>query len=196
MKSSRWLPWAVALICLVPMGWLLWKWAHNDLGINSIEYVARFTGRWALRFLLATLAITPLRRIPGLNPLIRIRRTLGLVAFGYGVFHGIHYFWRDAQWNWQIILEDLTIRRFFIAGAVSLVLMTPLAATSFNAAIRWMGGKRWQRLHRLVYLSAMAAIVHYVWQAKSINLTPLIYAAALFILLAIRAALAVRRMRG
>lgn len=187
------MPWMVALLCATPMAWLLWKWAHNDLGINSIEYVARFTGRWALRFLLATLAISPLRRLPGLNSLIRIRRTLGLVAFSYGLFHGIHYFWRDAQWNWQIIAEDLTIRRFFIAGAVALLLMTPLAATSSNAAIRWMGGKRWQLLHRLVYLSAVSAIVHYVWQAKSINLTPLIYAAVLVVLLAIRVILAVKR---
>jgi sulfoxide reductase heme-binding subunit YedZ len=183
MKKSSIL---VFLLCLAPLLYLAWKWQRNDLGINSIEYVARYTGKWTLRLLLVTLAITPLRHVPRLNGLIRYRRMLGLFTFTYGFLHGLHYFWRDAQWYWEIIVEDLTIRRFFIAGAISLLLMAPLAATSSNAAIRWMGGKRWRWLHRLIYLSAVAAVIHYLWQAKGIDLLPLFYAAILALLLALR----------
>ncbi len=188
MWKSSWLKPVVAALCLAPLAWLGWEWYHQRLGINSIEYVARFTGRWTLRLLLATLAITPLRRLPGLSPLILLRRMLGLITFFYGALHGLHYFWRDAQWNLEVIAEDLTFRRFFIAGGVALLLMTPLAATSFDAAVRWMGGRRWRILHRLIYLSAVAAIVHYMWLAKGIVVTPLYYGAVLLTLLAARVA--------
>ena len=193
MWKSPWLPRIVFIACLAPLIWLSWLWYQNRLGINSIEYVARYTGRWTLRLLLTTLAITPLRRIPGLSPLIRFRRMLGLFTFLYGTLHGLHYFARDAQWIWQVIEEDLTVRRFFIAGAFALLLMTPLALTSTDASVRRLGGRRWQRLHRLIYLSAIAAIVHYLWQGKSINLTPLIYAGILAILLAARIVFYFRR---
>ena|SRR5688572_2545168 len=187
MWKSPWAKRAVFVACLAPMAWLAYRWINNDLGINSIEFVARYTGRWTLRLLLVTLAITPLRWIPGLSPLILFRRMVGLFAFFYGLFHGVHYFARDAQWNWEVIVEDLTYRRFFIAGAVALLLMAPLAATSFDAAIRWLGGKKWQWLHRLIYLSALAAIIHYLWQGKSLTLTPLIYLAVLVLLMTARA---------
>jgi sulfoxide reductase heme-binding subunit YedZ len=187
MWKSRWLKPLVAALCLSPLVWLGWEWYHQRLGINSIEYVARFTGRWTLRLLLVTLAITPLRRLPGLNPLIRLRRMLGLITFLYAVLHGVHYFGRDAQWNLEVIVEDLTFRRFFIAGAVALALMIPLAATSFDAAVRRLG-RRWQHLHRLIYFSAAAAIVHYVWLAKGLTLTPLYYGAILLALLIARVA--------
>lgn len=194
MWKSPWLPRIVFALCLAPLAVLIWLWQSNALGINALEYVQRYTGRWALRLLLASLAITPLRRIPGLAPLARFRRMLGLFAFFYGALHGWHYFARDAQWNWQVIQEDLTFRRFFIAGAVSLLLMAPLAATSFDRAIRWMGGKRWQLLHRLVYLSVIAAVVHYLWQGKgSFDPTPLVYAGVAFLLLAARVVFAVRK---
>lgn len=193
MWKSPWLPRIVFAACLAPLVWLGWKWLHHELGINSIEFVARYTGRWTLRLLLITLAITPLRRIPGLSPLIRFRRMLGLFTFFYGVLHGLHYFGVDAQWNVQVITEDLTFRRFFIAGAAALLLMAPLALTSTDSAIRRLGGKRWQRLHRLVYVSAVAAITHYVWQGKVATLTPLIYAGVLALLLAIRLVLFVMR---
>jgi len=186
MSRSSWLKTVVFLACLAPALWLAWKWYQDDLGINRIENVARYTGRWTLHLLLASLAITPLRRIPGLRSLIRVRRMVGLFTFFYGVGHGLHYFAVDAQWDLLVITEDLTYRRFFIAGAIALLLMAPLAATSFNRSIRWMGGKRWQLLHRLVYLSAISAIIHYVWQAKGINLTPLYYAGVLAVLLAAR----------
>jgi len=187
--SSPWLSRIAFVLCLLPLAWLAWRWWHNDLGINRIEFVARYTGRWTLRILLASLAITPLRRIPGLSPLIRFRRMLGLFAFFYGTLHAFHYFGIDVQWNFQTIVEDLTYRRFFIAGAISLALMVPLAATSFDKAIRWIGGKRWQLLHRLVYISAIAAIVHFWWQGKVGTQTPQLYAAILTVLLAIRVVL-------
>jgi sulfoxide reductase heme-binding subunit YedZ len=197
MWKSPWLPRLVFAACLAPMAVLIWHWQHNQLGINAIEYVQRYTGRWALRLLLASLAVTPLRRIPGLGPIQRFRRMLGLFAFFYGVVHGWHYFARDAQWNLAIIREDLTIRRFFIAGAVSLALMAPLAATSFDRAIRWMGGRRWQLLHRLVYVSAIAAVVHYLWQGKGgLDPSPLVYSAVLALLLGVRVVFAVRRRIG
>jgi sulfoxide reductase heme-binding subunit YedZ len=186
MWKSPWLSRIVFAACSAPMLWLVWRWWNDNLGINSLEFVARYTGRWTLRLLLVTLAITPLRRIPGLSPLVRFRRMIGLFTFFYGVAHGLHYFARDAQWDWARIVEDLTYRRFFIAGAIALLLMAPLAATSSDRAIRWMGGRRWQRLHRLVYLSAVAAVIHYLWQAKGIDLKPLIYAGILGLLLLAR----------
>jgi len=183
---SRWLKPAVLLLCLTPLFVLAWLWWNHRLGFNRVEYVARYTGIWTLRFLLLTLAITPLRRLPGLANLIRFRRMLGLVTFLYGCLHGLHYFALDVQWDWRTIQEDLTIRRFFIVGFTALLLMAPLAATSFNAAIRWMGGRRWQLLHRLVYVSAILGVIHYLLQGKSIVITPVIYGVILAVLLLAR----------
>ena len=189
MWKSPWWSRLILAAALLPLVWLGWKWYHNELGINRIEYVARFTGSGTLRLLMITLAITPLRRIPGLNPIIRFRRMLGLLTFFWGCLHGLHYFAIDAQWSWLVIREDLTIRRFFIAGMLALLMMAPLAATSTNAAIRWMGGKRWQLLHRLIYLSAIAGVIHYAWQGKSLVRGPLYYAAILLVLLFVRVVL-------
>lgn len=191
----RWMPQVVFVLCLAPLAWLAYRWTHNMLGFNRIEAVARFTGDITLRTLFVSLAITPLRQIPGLSALIRFRRELGLFAFFYGCLHALHYFWIDVQWNWMTIREDVTTRRFFIAGMLALTLLVPLAATSFDKAIRWMGGKRWQLLHRLVYVSAIAGVVHYYWQAKAANLEPLIYAAVLAVLLLARVALWIRKKR-
>ncbi|HUQ95982.1 MAG TPA: protein-methionine-sulfoxide reductase heme-binding subunit MsrQ [Bryobacteraceae bacterium] len=189
MWKTSWPKRIVFVMSLLPLIYLTWKWQRKQLGFNQIEYVARYTGDWTIRFLLLSLAITPLRRVPGLNPIIRFRRMLGLFAFFYGTLHALHYYARDVQWNWQIIVEDLTIRRFFIAGMLGWVLMIPLAATSFNAAIRWMGGKRWQQLHRLAYVSAAAGVIHFLWQGKALILDPLIYAGILVILMAARVAI-------
>jgi len=197
MWKTRWPNRIVFLACLLPLLWLGWRWYNHDLGVNQIETVARYTGRWTLRLLLVTLAITPLRRIPipGFNNVIRFRRMLGLFTFVYGCLHGLHYFARDAQWDWTVISEDLTFRRFFIAGALSLLLMLPLAVTSFNGAIRWMGGKRWQALHRLIYLSAVIGLVHYIWQFKAITPTPIVYGLILACLLGYRVVAAMRKGR-
>lgn len=184
--NSRFAKVAVFLLCLLPLADLAWRWHGNALGINRIETVARFTGNWTLRFLLLSLCITPLRRIRGLSGLIRFRRMIGLFAFFYGTLHGLHYFAVDVQWNMEILREDLTTRRFFIAGMAALVLMAPLAATSFQGAIRWMGGKNWQRLHRLAYLAAIAGVVHFFWQGKAALWTPIYYGIFLGVLLLYR----------
>ncbi|MBL8237637.1 MAG: sulfoxide reductase heme-binding subunit YedZ [Bryobacterales bacterium] len=173
--NSRFAKPAVFSLCLLPLLVLAWRWQANELGINRIETVARFSGNWTLRLLLASLCITPLRRLPGQSGLIRFRRMTGLFAFFYAALHALHYYAIDVQWNAEIIWEDLRIRRFFIAGMLSLLLMVPLAATSFQAAIRWMGGKRWQLLHRLAYLSAVAGVVHFFWQGKAALWTPIYY---------------------
>jgi methionine sulfoxide reductase heme-binding subunit len=185
--NARWAKPLVFLLCLAPLVWLAWRWHTNDLGINRIETVARYTGNWTLRFLLASLCITPLRRLPGQSGLIRFRKMLGLFAFFYGCLHAWHYFGVDVQWNMEIIREDLTSRRFFIAGMASLALMAPLAATSFQAAIRWMGGRKWQLLHRLAYVAAAAGVVHFFWQGKAALWTPIYYGVFLGVLLAYRA---------
>lgn len=184
--NSRFAKHVVFLLCVVPLAMLAWRWQANELGINRIETVARFTGNWTLRLLLASLCITPLRRLPGQSGLIRFRRMIGLFAFFYGLLHALHYYALDVQWNGEIIWEDLTFRRFFIAGMLALLLMVPLAATSLQAAIRWMGGKRWQLLHRLAYVSAAAGVVHFFWQGKAALWTPIYYGIFLGFLLLYR----------
>ena len=184
--NSRFAKPVVFLICLLPLLLLAWRWHGNELGINRIETVARYSGNWTLRFLLLSLCITPLRRLPGVSGLIRFRRMIGLFAFFYGSLHGTHYFGVDVQWDTEIIWEDLTSRRFFIAGILGLALMAPLAATSFNTAVRWMGAKRWQLLHRLAYVSAMAGVVHFFWQGKAALWTPIYYGLFLAVLLLYR----------
>ncbi|MCS7023503.1 MAG: sulfoxide reductase heme-binding subunit YedZ [Bryobacteraceae bacterium] len=192
---SKWTFRLLWLASASPFAWLVWRWYWRDLGVNPLEYVARYTGSWALRFLLLTLAITPLRLIPGLSPLIKFRRMLGLFAFFYASLHAWHYFAIDIQWNREILIEDLTIRRFFIAGMISLLLMVPLALTSFDRAIRWMGGERWRKLHRLVYASAIAACAHYLWQGKAATPTPRLYAALTAALLLTRLVVSIRTRR-
>jgi methionine sulfoxide reductase heme-binding subunit len=193
--NSRYAKPVVFLLCLVPLALLAWRWHANELGINRIETVARYTGNWTLRFLLLSLCITPLRRLPGQSGLIRFRRMIGLFAFFYGILHALHYYGVDVQWDIGIIKEDLTTRRFFIAGMSGLALMVPLAATSFQASIRWMGGKRWQLLHRLAYVSAMAGVVHFFWQGKAALWTPIYYGAFLAVLLLYRLGYWVARRR-
>jgi len=178
----------VFVLCFAPLAWLAWRWWNDQLGFNRLETVARFTGDWTLRFLIASLAISPLRRlVPALNDLITYRRMLGLMAFGYGSLHFLHYLALDKLWDWNEIKGDFLLRRFFIAGLLSWGLMVPLAATSFNRAIRWMGAKRWQLLHRLAYVVAVAGVVHFYWQGKSFVVDPVIYAGVLAILLGYRA---------
>lgn len=182
----KWLPKAVFAVCLLPLVYLAWLWYEDKLGINRVARVAHFTGDWTLRFLMITLAITPLRRIKALSPLVKFRRMLGLFTFFYATLHMLHYFALDVQWDWSVIKDDLTIRRFFIVGFVAWVLMIPLAGTSFNAAIRWMGGARWQLLHRLIYVIGILAVIHYAWQGKTLTQTPLLYGLLLAVLLLAR----------
>lgn len=184
--THKWSKTVVFALCLAPLVWLGWRWQNNELGINRIETVARYTGDWTLRFLVGVLCITPLRRLPGQSSLIRFRRMLGLFTFFYGCLHAWHYFAVDAQWNKDILWEDLTTRKFFLAGLLGLVVMVPLAATSWAGAIRRLGGRRWQLVHRLVYVAAIAGVVHYYWQGKAALWEPVYWGVGVGVLLAYR----------
>ena len=184
--THKWSKTVVFALCLAPLVWLGWRWQNNELGINRIETVARYTGDWTLRFLVGVLCITPLRRLPGQSSLIRFRRMLGLFTFFYGCLHAWHYFEVDAQWNKDILWEDLTTRKFFLAGLLGLVVMVPLAATSWAGAIRRLGGRRWQLVHRLVYVAAIAGVVHYYWQGKAALWEPVYWGVGVGVLLAYR----------
>lgn len=177
---------AVFAACLIPLGLLLWRGFTGGLTANPIEYITHRTGDWTLRLLLITLAITPLRRLTGWNAVIRLRRMLGLFAFFYGSLHFLTYVVLDHFFALESILEDLTDRRFVTAGFTGFVLMIPLALTSTQAMVRRLGGRRWQALHRLVYVSACAGVVHYLWLVKADLRPPLLYAAALALLLGYR----------
>lgn len=186
----------VFVLCLVPTVVLSWRFQHHQLGFNPLETVARYTGDWTLRFLIATLLITPLRRIPGLNFLIKFRRMLGLFAFFYGTQHFLHYLAVDKLWDWEEIYGDFTMRRFYIFGLIGWLAMLPLAITSFNAAIRWLGGRRWQMLHRLVYVAGLAGVIHYFMQGKAANPEPLIYCAIMVLLLLYRVGFLIYKARA
>jgi len=174
--------------CLTPLLRLGWKGLTGGLGANPIEFITLSTGTWTLVFLLATLAITPLRRLSGQSWLIRFRRLVGLFSFFYGVLHFITYVWLDKFFDVQDMIKDVAKRPFITAGFLAFLLLVPLAATSTAGAIRWMGGRRWQLLHRLIYVSGVSAVVHFWWKVKADVRKPAIYAAVLGILLGLRLA--------
>lgn len=171
---------------LVPLFLLIFGVFADTLGPNPVEKITHETGHWTLRLLLATLAVTPLRRLTGAPGLIRFRRTLGLIAFFYGTLHLFTYLWLDQFFDWKAIARDIVRRRFITAGMVSFAAMTPLAVTSTRRWIVRLGGKRWQRLHRLVYLSAAAGVVHFWWLVKSDIREPALYASLLALLMLAR----------
>jgi len=184
---------AVFVLCLAPLAWLLWLGFRQDLGANPIEHVTHATGLWALRLLAATLAVTPLRKLTGLSQLIRLRRMLGLFAFFYGCLHLLTYLWLDQFFDAAEIARDIVKRPFITAGFAAFAAMVPLAVTSTAGWIRRLGGRRWQLLHRLVYLSAAAAVVHFFWLVKSDLRRPLAYAVLVALLLGLRVLLRKRR---
>ncbi len=175
----------VFMACLVPLGLLLWRGFSGRLGANPIEFITHSTGDWTLIFLLITLAITPLRKITRLYELISFRRMLGLYAFFYGFLHLMTYVWLDKFFDVHEMLKDIAKRKFITAGVTAFVLMIPLAVTSTKWAIRKLG-KRWQMLHRLIYFSAAAGVIHYIWLVKADLKKPLEYAAVLGALLLYR----------
>jgi methionine sulfoxide reductase heme-binding subunit len=185
----RWMKPLVFVLCLSPVLLLGWQAMHNGLGANPIEFITHFTGDWTLRFLVIVLAITPLRKLLRLPELIRFRRMVGLFAFFYGLLHFTTYIWLDKFFEWSEIWKDVIKRPFITAGFTAFVLMIPLAITSTAGWIRRLGGARWQALHRLVYVSAMAGAVHYYWLVKSDIRRPLAYGAAIGILLLYRVAM-------
>ncbi len=182
----RWLKPPVLLLCLAPLGWLGWKAANQDLGANPIEFITHQTGDWTLRFLVLTLAITPLRKLSGVSQLIRFRRMFGLFAFFYGCLHFTTYIWLDKFFQFPEMVKDVAKRPFITAGFTGFVLLIPLAITSTAGWIRRLGGRRWQMLHRAIYVSAIAGVVHYLWLVKSDIRSPMTYGAIVAVLLAYR----------
>ena len=188
MLRSRWAKVFAFLVCLGPAGWLAWHIYTGDLTANPLEYITHFTGDWTIRLLAATLAITPLRKLLGLPDLIRFRRMIGLYAFFYGSLHFLTYLWLDRLFDFHDLAKDIAKRPFITIGFFSFLCMLPLAITSTKGWIRRMGGKRWQLLHRLVYLAAIAGVIHYKWLVKSDFRLPYMYGAIIGVLLLYRMA--------
>jgi len=157
------------LLCLVPAAHLLWGAVANTLGANPAEALIRGTGDWVLRFLCITLAVTPLREGFGLTGLARLRRMLGNFAFVYGVLHFLCYAWLDMGLDLPAIWNDIPKRPFILVGTLALLLMAPLAATSFNRAIKALGAARWKRLHQAVYAIAGLGLLHFFWMRAGKN---------------------------
>ncbi|HEX5235710.1 MAG TPA: protein-methionine-sulfoxide reductase heme-binding subunit MsrQ [Silvibacterium sp.] len=187
----------VHIACLVPVAWLLVHLFQNKLGPDPTHTVTFFTGRGTLRLLVITLAISPIRRLfPRFVWIIRFRRMLGLYAFFYGCLHLMTYLWLYAGFSWAAIVDDISHRRFILAGVTAWLLMVPLALTSTAWSIRKLGGKNWTRLHWLTYLAALAGVVHYWWGVKQGDNTPAEITIVLAIVLAARPLLAWVRSRN
>jgi len=161
--------WILNLVMALPLAWMVWAVFNEALGANPAEALSRSTGDWTLRFLVLVLAVTPLRLITRRPELIRFRRSIGLAAFFYGGLHLLCYAWFDQNLDMADIAKDLVKRPFIWLGMLGFVLMLPLALTSSNAAIRWLGGKRWQQLHRLVYALPLFALLHFYWMRAGKN---------------------------
>jgi sulfoxide reductase heme-binding subunit YedZ len=175
----------VFVLCLIPFFWLLVRAAIGELGVNPIEEITLVTGRWTLRLLLLTLAVTPARRLFSWNEIIRYRRMLGLFAFFYASMHFSTYLVLDQFFDWRTIVEDVTERPFIMAGAGGFLLLLPLAATSTTGWIRRLG-RNWARLHMLIYPAAILAVTHFIWKVKSDLRSPMRYAVILAALLLFR----------
>jgi len=186
MLKRRWVRLIVFLAGLAPALWLAWQTWTANLTANPLEYITHFTGDWTIRLIVVTLAVTPLRKLLRLPDLIRFRRMIGLYAFFYGCLHFLTWLWLDKLFDIQEMLKDVAKRRFITAGMAALLSMLPLALTSTTGWIRRLGGKRWQRLHRLVYFTGVAAVVHYYWLVKSDIRLPLLYGALVALALGYR----------
>jgi len=196
MRKTRWLKPIVFVLCLVPLGLLAKKGFTGDLGANPIEVITHSTGLWALTFLLITLGITPLRKLSGLPWLIAFRRMLGLFAFFYASLHFLTYIWLDKFFDVQDMIHDVGKRPFITVGFTAFVLLIPLALTSTRRMIQRLGGKRWQLLHRLIYVSAVAGVLHFLWLVKKDITQPAIYGAILAGLLVYRIVVKLRPKRS
>ena len=194
MKAIQWAKIPAFLACLIPAALLGWGALHGTLGANPIEAITRGTGKWTILFLLITLAVSPLRQLTVQYWLIRFRRMLGLFAFFYGVLHLTTYVWLDKFFDWHEMLKDIAKRPFITIGFTAFVLMLPLALTSTQGMIRRLG-KRWQLLHRLIYASAAAGVVHFYWLVKADVRRPLLYGALLAALLAFRVVMWLRKRK-
>ena len=187
MKDIRFAKLVLFVNGLVPLVLLLWDWYRKQVGANPLEFVTRTTGMLTLVFLLISLAVSPLRRITGLNWLIRFRRLLGLFAFFYGSLHLLTYVAFDRLFRLQTVPGDVARRPFIAIGMTAFFLMLPLAITSTDQMVKRLGGKRWARLHRIVYLAGIFGVLHYYMLVKSDVRLPLTFAFLLFVLLGFRA---------
>lgn len=178
----------VFVACLLPLARLAWKAYNSALGANPIQVITFSTGTWTLVFLLITLAVTPLRKLTRQYWLIQFRRMFGLFAFFYVCLHFTTYIWLDQFFDWHSIVKDVYKRPFITVGFAAFLLLIPLALTSTQRSIRWLG-KRWQSLHRLIYVVGVLGVIHYLWLVKADKRKPLIYAAVLAILLLARVVL-------
>lgn len=176
---------AVFVLCLLPLAWLVWAVVADRLGANPAEALIRSLGDWTLRALVLVLAVTPVRVVLGVPELARLRRMLGLFVFFYASLHWLAYVWFDQGFDWAAVLADVPKRPFILVGTLAWLLLLALTATSFNRAMRAMGAKRWQMLHRAVYAVAALAILHFFWMRASKNNfgEVAVYAALLAVLL-------------
>ncbi len=170
---------------LGPLAWMGLRFATDNLGANPVEALLHWSGRWGLILLLAGLAITPLRRLTGWNQIIKVRRTVGLFAFFYVSLHLLLYLGLDQGFAWSFVLEDVTERPFITSGFLGFLLLVPLAVTSTKGWIRRLG-RRWQKLHRSVYVAAGLGVLHFYWKVKADTFWPLVAAGVLAILLMLR----------
>ncbi len=180
---SKWTKVAIFVICLIPFADLLWRFITGNLGINPVETLQHGTGDWTLRFLIFTLCITPLRKLLKLPDLIRFRRMLGLFAFFYVCLHFLTYLGPDQSFDLAGMWKDVAKRPYITVGFTAFVLLIPLAITSTTGWIRRLGGKRWQMLHRAIYVAAVCGVIHYYWLVKSDVRKPLFYGTLVAILL-------------
>jgi sulfoxide reductase heme-binding subunit YedZ len=193
LLSSKWIKPVLFLICLIPLALLIHRALTGGLGANPVEFLQHSTGDWTLRFLIFTLAVTPLRKLLNVPDLIRFRRMLGLFAFFYVCLHFLTYIGPDQSFNFAGMLKDVVKRPFITVGFLAFLLLIPLAITSTAGWIRRLGGRRWQMLHRAIYISAVLGVIHYYWLVKSDVRKPLFYGALVVILLAYRVWVAVAK---
>ncbi len=186
MKDIKFYKLLVFVNSLVPFGLLAWDWWRGRLGANPLDFITRTTGTMTLVFLMLTLAVTPLRKLTGVQWLVRLRRMLGLYAFFYGLLHLLTYVGFDKSFAFSAIPRDVWQRPFIAVGMFAFAMLIPLAVTSTDRMIKRLGGKRWQQLHKLTYLAAIAGVLHFYLLVKSDTRKPLIFAAVLAVLLGYR----------
>ena len=194
--NSKWLKAAVFALCLLPLAHLVWQALHDGLGANPIEFVTHATGDWTLIFIVLTLGVTPTRRILRQPELIRFRRMLGLSAFTYGFLHFTCWYGLDKFFDLAEMWHDVHKRPFITMGFTGFILMVPLALTSTANSIRRLGGRRWRALHRLIYVTAVAGVVHYYWLVKSDVHKPVRYGIIVAALLLYRVGVWLSRRRA
>jgi sulfoxide reductase heme-binding subunit YedZ len=194
-STMKYLKPLVFVVCLVPAAWIAWAVLTNHLGVNPIREAEIQTGLWTLRFLAISLTVTPARRLTGWNILAKYRRMLGLFTFFYACVH-LSLWFVDWWFDWPAMWDEIVKHKYILIGMTTFLLLVPLAITSTNGWVRRLGGKRWARLHRLVYVAAVTGTIHYLWAVKKDTFFPLVYLATFAVLLGYRLVVARRKSRG